>query len=199
MALKSSENHAILVRIDWNENKWERPSADLTNAKNFGFVRENNISYTSFNFAHDIYETESDGLWYGLIPAFWSKTPDIDKIRNLKFVILISNYEKQDYIIGLYANPKIGNTNRKNKIPDFDEYDHINIGSTPSNIIRLENYVEINSLNLKRLLGDQEVSTMGWNYLNASNVGYILDEIEKINKENKKLNSLKLKYLKSIQ
>jgi hypothetical protein len=40
---------------------------------------------------------------------------------------------------------------------------------------------------------------MGWNYLNASNVGYILDEIEKINKENKKLNSLKLKYLKSIQ
>jgi hypothetical protein len=198
MALKTNENHAILVRIDWNENKWERPSSNLSNAMKFGFVKENNISYTSFNFAHEIYETENDGLWYGLIPAFWSKTPDINKIRNLKFVILISNVEKKDYIVGLYAFPKIGNKERINKIPNFEEYDQINIGSTPSNIIRLENYIEINSLNLKRLLGDQEISTMGWNYLNDSNVGYILDEIEKKNKENKKLNSLKLKYLKSF-
>jgi hypothetical protein len=40
---------------------------------------------------------------------------------------------------------------------------------------------------------------MGWNYVNASQVGYIFDEIEKINKENKKIKSIKLKCLKSIQ
>ena len=86
MSKNKSENHGILVRIDWNENKWEEPSANLEQAQNFGFVRENNISHTSFNFAHELYETEPDGLWHGLIPAFGSKTPDINKTRNLKII-----------------------------------------------------------------------------------------------------------------
>ena len=194
MAIKSSENHGILVRIDWNENKWERPSNNLEQAQNFGFVRENNISYTSFNFANDIYQAEPDGNWYGLVPAFGSKTPDIDKIRNLKFVILISNYERQDYIVGLYAYPKIGNNKRINKIPNFEEYDWINIGSTSSNIIRLEKYVDLSTLNHKRALGEQEVSTMGWNYLNQSQTGYILDTMQKENNTNKRLNKIRLEY-----
>jgi hypothetical protein len=194
MAIKSSENHGILVRIDWNENKWERPSNNLEQAQNFGFVRENNISYTSFNFANDIYQAEPDGNWYGLVPAFGSKTPDIDKIRNLKFVILISNYERQDYIVGLYAYPKIGNNKRINKIPNFEEYDWINIGSTSSNIIRLEKYVDLSTLNHKRALGEQEVSTMGWNYLNQSQTGYILDAMQKENNTNKRLNKIRLEY-----
>lgn len=194
MALKSSENHGILVRIDWNENKWEKPSANLSNAMNFGFVKENNISYTSFNFAHEIYETENDGLWYGLIPVFWSKTPDIDKIRNLKFVILISNFEKQDYIVGLYGNPKIGNSTRKVKIPNFDEYDHVNIASDPSNILRLEKYIEMSTLDSKRAIGEQEISKMGWNYLNQSQTGYILDTMQKENIANRRLKKIRLEY-----
>ena len=43
----------IIVRIDWNENKWEMPSDNLELADNFEYVRDNNISYTCFNFAHD--------------------------------------------------------------------------------------------------------------------------------------------------
>lgn len=194
MAIKTSENHGILVRIDWNENKWECPSDNLEQAQNFGFVRENNISHTSFNFAHDIFQAEPDGKWYGLVPAFGSKTPDTDKIRNLKLVILISNFEKQDYIVGLYAYPKIGNTKRINKIPNFEEYDWINIGSTTTNIIRFEKYVDISTLNHKRALGEQEVSKMGWNYLNQSQVGYILDSIQKENVENKKLKKIRIEY-----
>jgi hypothetical protein len=194
MIIKSSENHAILVRIDWNENKWEKPSADLTNAKNFGFVRENNISYTSFNFANEIYEAEPDGNWYGLIPSFWRKTPDTNKIRNLRFVIIISNHEKNDYIVGLYAFPKIGNKERLNKIPNFDQYNHVNIGSLPSNIIRLENYIEFNSIDYKRALGDQKISKMGWNYLNESQAAYLLDLMQKENITNRKLNKIRLEY-----
>lgn len=194
MAIKSYENHGILVRIDWNENKWEKPSSNLEHALNFGFVKENNISYTSFNFAHEIFQAESDGLWYGLIPAFGSKTPDAEKIRNLKFVILISNYDKQDYIVGIYAYPKIGNNKRINKIQNFEEYDWINIGSSPSNIIRLDKYVDISSLDHKRALGEQEVSTMGWNYLTQSQTGYILDSMQRENIENKKLNKIRLEY-----
>lgn len=192
--MKSTENHSILVRIDWNDNKWEKPSSDLSHANNFGFVKENNISYTSFNFAQDIYQSEPDGNWYGLIPAFWTRTPDTNKIRNLRFIIILSNYDKMDYIVGLYANPKIGNIKRKNLIPNFDEYDHINIGSNPSDIIRLEKYIDLSILDQKRALGDQETSKMGWNYLNQSQTGYLLDSMQKENVGNKKLNKIRLEY-----
>ncbi len=199
MAIRKDENHAIIVRIDWNEYKWVQPSSDLSYANNFGFVRENKISYTSFNFAHEVYEPEPDGNWYGLIPAFWSKTPDADKIRNLKFVVLISNYNKKDFIVGLFASPKIGNSTRTIKIKDFEEYDCINIGSLPSNIIRLENYIDLNLLDHGRAFGDQETSKMGWNYLNQSQVGYVLDCIDGENSSDRKFKKLKLNYFKSIK
>lgn len=198
MALNKSENHGILVRIDWNENKWEQPSGNLEQAQNFGFVRENNISHTSFNFAHDIYETEPDGLWYGLIPAFGSKTPDIDKTRNLKVVFIISKHDLIDYIVGIYTFPKFGNGIRVNKIECHTDYDWINIGSKPSNIVRLENYIKVSDLDNRRSLGDQEIAYQGWNYLSESQVGYIFDSIQKDNPENIKLNKIKFNYLKSI-
>jgi hypothetical protein len=199
MAIRKDENHAIIVRIDWNEYKWVQPSSDLSYANNFGFVRDNNISHTSFNFAHELYETEPDGKWYGLIPAFGSKTPDADKIRNLKFVILISNYNKKDFIVGLFASPKIGNKKRTVKIKDFEQYDWINIGSLPSNILRFENFIELSLLNHKRAFGDQEISTMGWNYLNQSQVGYVLDYIEEKNPLDIKFKKLRFNYFKSIK
>jgi hypothetical protein len=64
----------IIVRIDWNENKWEMPSDNLELAGNFEYVKDNNISYTCFNFAHEIYETESIGICSDLISAFFSNT-----------------------------------------------------------------------------------------------------------------------------
>ncbi len=93
----------IIVRIDWNDNKWEKPSENLQLANNFEYVKDNKISHTSFNFAQNFYEPEPDGLWYGLVPAFFSRTSDKDKIKDLKIVFLISNNEGSDYIVGLYA------------------------------------------------------------------------------------------------
>ena len=199
MVINKSENHGILVRIDWNENKWEQPSDNLEQAQNFGFVRENNISHTSFNFAHELYETEPDGLWHGLIPSFGSKTPDLDKTRNLKIVFIISKHNLIDYIVGIYAFPKFGNGIRINKLPNYTEYDWINIGARPSDILRLEKYIPISDLDHRRSLGNQEVANQGWNYLSESQVGYIFDSIQKENIENVKLNKVKFNYLKSIR
>jgi hypothetical protein len=202
MAIRKDENHAIIVRIDWNEYKWVQPSSDLSYANNFGFVRENQISYTAFNFAHELYEplTEPDGNWYGLIPAFWKRTPKSEKIINLKFVILISNYENTDFIVGLFACPTIAKKKiRTNKIKDYEQYDWINIGSLPSNIIRFENYINLNLLDHGRAFGAQETSKMGWNYLNQSQVGYVLDCIDGKNSSDRKFKKLKLNYFKSIK
>jgi hypothetical protein len=186
----------IIVRMDWNENKWEKPSDNLELANNFEYVKDNNISYTCFNFAHEIYKPEEDGLWYGLIPAFFSKTPDADKIRNLRVVFLISNTGGVDYIVGLYAFPKIGNKRRKNLIDKYPNYDLINIGAEPKNILRLENYIDLKTLNLKKALGNQQISLRGWNYIEKENVGYIFDYIQKINPENEKLKQIKFKCLR---
>ena len=197
MGIKNTENHSIMVRVDWNENRWQKPSKNLKHAETFIFVKENKISYTAFNFAQELYPPETDGLWYGLIPSFWSKTPDADKIRNLKIVFIISNHNKKDLIVGLYAFPIIQNGMRKNKIPDYNEYDMINIGAKPNNILQIQNYVDIESIDKCRYLGDQQISTQGWNYLNQSQTGYLFDSIQKINGENKQLNKIKFEYLKS--
>ena len=197
MPTLTSENHGIIVRIDWNENNWERPSDKLDQANNFGFVRENNISHTSFNFAHEIYQPEADGLWYGLIPSFGSRTPDKTKTRNLKIVFIISRHNQHDMIVGIYAFPIFGKKVRINKIPNYYEYDWVNIGAKPTDIVRLENYIPLNNLNQNRALGNQEIATQGWNYLNESQVGYILDSIQSENQENSKIKKIKFNYLKS--
>jgi hypothetical protein len=186
----------IIVRIDWNENKWEMPSNNLELGGNFVYVKENNISYTCFNFAHEIYKSEEDGLWYGLIPAFFSKSPDKDKIRNLSVVFIISNYNSVDYLVGLYAFPKIGNKRRKNLIDEYPTYDLINIGAEPKNILRLENHIDLKTLNLKKAIGQQQISTQGWNYIEKENVGYILDSIQKENSDDTKLKQIKLRCLR---
>lgn len=186
----------IIVRMDWNENKWEKPSDNLELANNFEYVKDNNISYTCFNFAHEIYNPETDGFWYGLIPAFFSRTPDSDKIRNLSVVFLISNNAGSDYIVGLYAFPKIGNKRRKNIIDDYLTYDLINIGAEPKNILRLENYIDLKTLDLKKALGSQLISTRGWNYIQKENIGYLFDSIQKENPDDTKLKQIKLRCLR---
>ena len=186
----------IIVRMDWNENKWEKPSDNIELANNFEYVKDNNISYTCFNFAHEIYNPEADGLWYGLIPAFFSRTPEKDKIKNLSVIFLISNNSGIDYIVGLYAFPKIGKKKRINLIENFTNYDIVNIGAEPKNILRLENYIDLNALNLKKALGSQQISTQGWNYIQKENIGYLFDTIQKQNPDHSKLIQIKLRCLR---
>lgn len=92
--------------------------------------------------------------------------------------------------------PKIGNKKRKNLIEGYTGYDLINIGAEPKNILRLDNYLDLNTLNLKKALGNQQISLRGWNYIEKENMGYIFDCIQKINTENEKLKQIKYRCLK---
>lgn len=188
---------AILVRIDWNENNWEIPTDNFEDV-NFRYVIENGISHTAFNFAHNNYEPEPDGLWYGFIPAFFSKTPDISKTRNIKVLFMISVNEGNTYLVGVYAFPKIGSKTRQNLIPNHENINQINIGTEPSNVYRLNNYININTLDINRILGDnQELAIMGWNYLNNNGVSYLLDKIDYSEQQNS-FKKIKFSILKSM-
>jgi hypothetical protein len=111
-------------------------------------------------------------------------------------VFIISNYNRVDYIVGLYAFPKIGNKLRKNLIEEYPTYNLINIGAEPKNILRLENYIDLNNINLKKALGNQQISLRGWNYIKKENIGYLFDIIQKQNPEDKKLKQIKLRCLR---
>ena len=119
-----------------------------------------------------------------------------DKIKNLSVVFLISNTGGVDYIVGLYAFPKIGNKRRKNLIDEYPNYDLINIGAEPKNILRLEKFVDLKTLNLKKVAGNQQISSQGWNYIEKENVGYLFDSIQKVNPDNQKLKQIKLRCLR---
>ena len=105
-------------------------------------------------------------------------------------MFIISNFNRVDYIVGLYAFPKIGNKRRKNLIEEYPTYDLINIGAEPKNILRLENYIDLNAL------GSQQISTQGWNYIQKENIGYLFDTIQKQNPDNSKLIQIKLRCLR---
>lgn len=196
MPIKKEKNRGIIVRVDWNEFKWEKPTNNIDQL-NFGYAIKNNISHTAFNFAHEIYPCNNDGYWQGLIPAFHSKTPNKEDIDNIEIVFLVSNHEHNDYLVGLYALPKFGKGKRTQLIPKHENYDLVNIASLPENILRFENYIDINQLNHRRALGEKEIANQGFTYLNASNIGYILDKCSEINPSNK-LGAIKLKILKKL-
>jgi len=196
MQVKKEKNRGIIVRVDWNEFKWEKPTNNIDQL-NFGYAIENNISHTAFNFAHEIFPCSNDGYWQGLIPAFHSKTPNKEDINNIEIIFLVSNFEHKDYLIGFYAFPKFGKGKRNVLIPNFENYDLVNIAALPENILRLESYIDVNLLNQRRALGEKEISNQGFTYLNSSNIGYILDKCTELS-PSKKLSSIKLKILKKL-
>jgi hypothetical protein len=118
-------------------------------------------------------------------------------MNNIEIIFLVSNFEHNDYLIGLYAFPKFGKGKRKKLIPNFENYDLVNIAAIPENILRLESYIDINLMNQRRSLGEKEISNQGFTYLNTSNIGYILDKCTELNPSTK-LSSIKLKILKKL-
>lgn len=81
-------------------------------------------------------------------------------------------------------------------IDEYPNYDLINIGAEPKNILRLEKFVDLKTLNLRKALGNQQISLRGWNYIEKENMGYIFDCIQKINAENEKLKQIKFRCLR---
>ena len=103
-----SKNYGILTSLDWNSNLWQKePTQDDIEKSNFGYVEEHGITFTCINFGHEIYPTDTDGLYSAVMPQFWSKTLDKEKSKYVSIVFCKSYnwHDKQNYIIGFYAFP----------------------------------------------------------------------------------------------
>ena len=193
------KNFGILTSIDWNSNKWKAlPTADDLQNSKFGYVEENNITHTYLNFGHTDFASDDDGYFYGLLPQFWSKTPQSKNIR----VIFIKSHnwrDKKTYIVGLYLYPIFERKLLASEIPGATTRE-VNIKALAKDIHLLENFMEVTSINkIKILPKGKDLGIQGFNYLTYENVLKVFDEMTLSNPNDTKLNGIKFRFLKDLK
>ena len=197
------KNFGILASVDWNSNNWQAaPTSEDLASSNFGYVVENGITFTSLNFAHDIYPPNSKGFYYGLLPQLWSRMPDKEKSRYVEVVFIKSQnwLDKVNYIVGFYAFPQFEKCKKPSPLTDFPNDFELNIKAFPKDIHLVKNKINLNiHPDLKKFLPkDKELGKQGYNYLTNNNVFKILDALTALNPDDKKLSSIKLRLIQSI-
>ncbi|RZJ53275.1 MAG: hypothetical protein EOO44_09055 [Flavobacterium sp.] len=198
------KNFGILASIDWNSNKWQDIATDKDlSHSNFGYVVDTGLTFTSLNFAHNIFPVDDKGYYWGLLPQLWSKMPDKEKAKFVEVVFIKSqNWEdKQNYIVGFYSFPIFERTIKPSPLPSFKTDFELNVKAYPNDIHLLENYINLTSNpDLKKYLPkDKELGKQGYNYLTKDNVFKILDAMSKLNPEDRTLSGIKLRLIKSIE
>lgn len=197
-------NFGILASIDWNSNKWrDMPTPEDLSRSNFGYVIEHGLTFTSLNFGQEIYAADEKGYYYGLLPQLWSKMPDNVRSRYVEVVFIKSQNwnDKQNYIVGFYAFPIFQRRNIPSPIKEFPNDFDVNVKALPKDIHLLENYINLTSSpDLARFLPKgKELGKQGYNYLTKENVFNILDSMTKLNPNDRKLSSIKLRLITSIE
>jgi hypothetical protein len=177
--------NGILASIDWNSNKWSDipTNNDITNS-DYRFVIDNGYSFTFLNFGHNLFPTNENGYYQGCLPCLFSKNINSKK-ENLINVVFIYSKNWEDgvkYIVGLYAFPKFNKTTKSSPVSNFNRDIIVNIMSYPEDIHILENKYELQTpLQNGILPPGKNLSRQSFNYLSATNVINIFDEIIAIN------------------
>lgn len=191
----------ILATIDWNSNRWQiLPTIEDLESTKFGYVEENNKTYTAINFGHEMYPTDEKGYYAGLLPQLWTKTPDKEKSKTVSIVIIKSKNWKDGltYIVGFYAFPIFEKGRKVSPIDSFKEDFETNIKALPKDIYILENYISFTAEDDTRFLPKgKKTGKRGYNYLTKDNVCKFLDTMTSKNPD-PKLMGIKFRLIKSL-
>jgi hypothetical protein len=92
--------------------------------------------YTSINFGHELFPTDDNGYYSGLLPDLWEKTPDKEKSKfvNIVFQISHNKYDGETYLVGFYAFPIFEKGIKASPIDSFKEDFVTNIKALPKDI-----------------------------------------------------------------
>ena len=128
--------------------------------------------------------------------------PDKVKSRYVEVVFIKSQnwLDKVNYIVGFYAFPQFEKCKKPSPLTDFTNDFEFNIKAFPKDIHLLKNKINLNTHpDLKKFLPkDKELGKQGYNYLTNNNVFKILDALTALNPDDKKLSSIKLRLIQSI-
>ena len=139
--IKPNDYQGILASIDWNSNNWSNiPTDSDINNSVYKFLRQNKYSYTFLNFGHNIYPTNENGYYQGLLPCLYTKSPNPQKVNMINVVFIFSKNwnDNKKYIVGLYAFPKFEKATKPSPIIDFNRDIVVNMMSYPEDIYFLE-------------------------------------------------------------
>lgn len=190
--------------MSWNSNRWsDRATREDIAHSNFDYVKKNSRMHEDLNFGHELYPCEEDGMYIGYSPMF-NKLPSAAHTKYTDFVFFKSfdHHTHSSFIVGFYAWPRIGNFERRANHRYFTDYDWGNVKSLPAHIVLFDNPLPVNNeIALKEgyLPKGKELGLMGFNYLTYNNVIRILDKASRLNPGQKKLSTIKLKFLKETQ
>ena len=192
------KNFGILTSIDWNSNRWKAlPTSDDIGSSKFEFVQDNNTTHTYLNFGHLEFSSDVDGYFYGLLPQFWTKTP---QSKNISIIFIKSQnwQDKKNYIVGLYLFPTFDRKLLAPEIPGTATR-VVNVKAQVKDIHLLDSFVELTNTNEKKFLPkDKELGKQGFNYLTKENAMKILDAMTALNPVDQKLSNIKFRLIKSI-
>ena len=195
-----NNNIGILTSQSWNSNKWQAPAtAEDINNSNYDYVKENGWMHEDLNFAFDKYPIEEEGTFIAYTPMF-NNLPSLSESKYVDIVFFRSlNYHtKQNCIVGFYAFPHIDMVKRTAGHSLYNQYDFGNVCSKTEHIVLFENPVIISNETVLRdgfLPKGKKLGQQGFNYLSFENVIKILDKATSINPNDKKLKSIKYKFL----
>ena len=140
------KNYGILTSVYWNSNKWQALSTedDLKNSK-LGDGFESGTTYTSFNFGHDVFPSDENGFYHGLLPQLWSKLIDREKFTlvEIAFIKALNWETKENLIVGLYAFPAFRPTTKSIVIDEIEKDVEVNIQAVPKNVVLVENGINL--------------------------------------------------------
>ena len=196
-------NFGILASVDWNSRHWiDQSSEEDMHQSKYGYMIENDLTFTVLNFGHEKYPADDQGYYYGLLPQLWTNLPDKVRARYVE-VVFIKSYnwhDKMNYIVGFYAFPVFGRWIRPSPLESFKQNFELNVKAFPKDIHRPEHYINISDPEIQKsilpkgkLLGKQ-----GYNYLTKENVFKILDLMSALNPDDTKLKTLKYRLIQSI-
>jgi len=193
-------NIGILTPISWNSNLWQDEATDKDIAKsNFEYVKENGWMNEDLNFGYEKYESEDDDYYIGYTPMF-NNLPAIEQSKYVDIIFFRSlDYQnKVNCIVGFYSYPELGSFHRLANETLFDRYEWGNVKAKTENIVLLKNFIPINDDIVKKfnfIPNRKKIGKMGFNYLFYENVISILDKATELNPDDKKLSSIKFKFL----
>ena len=195
-----NNNCGILTAISWNSNNWAAPATiEDRSHSNFELIKENYQMYEDLNFAHEVLPCEDDGKFIAYTPMF-SNLPGDEQSKYVDIVFFRSlNYHsKKNCMVGFYAFPCIGRSERNAKHKLYEKYDWGNLAARTEHITLFTSPIEIsNEIVLKNnyVPKGKKLGQQGFNYLTSQNVINILDKATILNPTNNKIKKIKYSFL----
>lgn len=209
-------NVSVLIPLTWDDNKWECGEEFIRSHPHYELLKDYFQAQEKIIFGHKKYPLEGKFPIDALPPS--EVPPDMSGIegtyvgysRMIRQILPFDNYfyanaydftsivfvstKTETFIVGFYLFPAISYShNRLAKHKIYKSFTFGNIRSKGEDIVRLENYLPIDNTSIHK-----ELKEKNYAYIENNGLLTILDEVIKLNPEQKDLKSVVSRFKKTL-